>query len=74
MIRRMFVGYMSVLLVTAACNARKDNVWDMYDVRHPSPSGVVYQDNDAVYTPPYQVPTPYQGYCTQGDLENLGCR
>ncbi len=52
----------------AGCDTRKPDVWDLYDVRHPVGSGAVYRDNDATYTPPHG-----GNYCTQSDLENMGC-
>ncbi len=53
---------LGVLLLVIACKTTRQNeVWDLYDIRHPVPAGsaipasradIIYRDNDAAYTQP----------------------
>lgn len=59
-----FSALSMMLFVMSACDSKpKNNVWDMYDIRHPVPAGSSvpvsrvkqmerYYDNDVYYVPP----------------------
>lgn len=69
----------AVFLVACEPAQKRDNVWDLYDVRYPVPAGSTvpvsrasvydrYIDNDAFYTP------PTFGTCGSDNIGLGGCQ
>ncbi|MFZ4124708.1 MAG: hypothetical protein ACOYJ2_01380 [Rickettsiales bacterium] len=60
---KTIIPILIILLVSACAKERKENVWELYDVRHPVPEDSKvpvsqatqydqYIDNDSYYVPP----------------------